>query len=106
MIDLGEKIGSAPCCEAPTKDETYYPSINIECKEGEPSYDIPESGTMLVTFKRTRVEETEDERGKRHSCTLKLKSIDEINGQKPVAEGKKMDTEALLDKLRSELEED
>jgi hypothetical protein len=79
-IDLAE---SSPCgCDmpcAPVKDSKWYPSLHIASKD---EIELPEEGRMIVTFKRERMEEVTDERGTRYNCTLKIHSIEGVEGAK------------------------
>jgi hypothetical protein len=57
------------------KDSKWYPSLHIASTE---ELELPESGRMIVTFKRERLEEVTDERGTRYNCTLRIHSVDGV----------------------------
>lgn len=102
MIDLKIKMESASIPEPP---DDYYPTVHIERKE---PFELPEEGTMTVTFKRISVEDSERDGKKRFSCTLELRSIDKVNGKKvSKAEAEDSDytkREKIIDDLRDLVE--
>lgn len=105
-INLGQKY-SDPCC-APLCDKAsseppkeHYPSVYLS---GEEAYDLPESGTMTVRFKRVSRSETEREGKERHEVTLDLLEITSVKSDKKSEDSDS--PEAALDKLRAALEKD
>ncbi len=100
-INLAQSSEKCPCCPTSIGEpEPYYPSFRVE-KEGE-SLDIPDEGTMTITFKK--VEETESKRGntERYVCCIEVREIVSVSGsEKPSKSGAK-ETEEALDSLMRE----
>lgn len=50
-IKLGRKMGACPSVSEPAKKgEKYYPSLYLDWEE---KYDLPDSGTMTIKFRKT-----------------------------------------------------
>ncbi len=100
-IDLGKTMDMSmpePCCTHSPK-EKHYPSLYLDWEK---DYDLPEEGTMTVTFKRRSMTKSTTEKGVRYSVELEIQSIDEVESDEPV---KNDDRGEQLDKLKDEYEE-
>jgi len=84
-IDLG-KVSDGPLCPPSTvssqqKTTMFYPSLYLENIENLPS--IPESGSMLVRFKRRSISATKRDDGESSvTVTIDVVSIEKITGEK------------------------
>jgi hypothetical protein len=99
-IDLGRKSGCSGCPEpvSEDKDHVYYPSVYID--GGKELADIPDEGTMLVRYKKTRTTTEEPAEGKKRTSVsldlLEILETTEENSQKVD------DREKALDKLAAD----
>jgi len=75
-IDLGTKPPSEQISKSTTENKKYYPSIHLEWPD---DYDLPESGTMEVTFVKTSETKTIYNGKTRYNVTLEIKSIEEVS---------------------------
>ena len=80
-IDLGE-AGPTTCgCPEPCSDskasKPYYPSIYFDVPE---SLDLPDSGQLLITFKRRSQTDAITDGKTRRSVSLDVLSIDGVEG--------------------------
>lgn len=101
-IDLGRKSQSmgCPCVETSKPDEKYYPTLYLDWDD---DYELPESGTMVVKFIRTRETNTTEKSGKKtQSVSLDIKKIVSVKGDKPKMEDEEEDSGKVLDKLKEE----
>lgn len=102
-LDLG-KSGSdmaVPTSPSSEKDKTYYPSLHLEWDE---SYDLPDSGTMTVKFKKVH-ESTSKRNGEdaHQSVTLDIESIESVEAD--AGEGSDEESPSdTLDRLKNEVE--
>ena len=100
MTDLGMPYDS-PCCAPSTASDSKkpsYPSLYINSKE---ELDLPEEGTVLIKFRKTReTEDTKDPANPSYSCELEVQAIGE-----PVAAEKGMVSvaDALKNAMRKKL---
>lgn len=100
-IDLGRKMDFGPISASAQseKSEKHYPSIYLEWDS---DYDLPKSGTMIVTFDKDSETNTEDKDGKtRQMVTLSIKEIKSVVGESP-DEGDEECTDCALDRLKEE----
>lgn len=104
MIDLGEKMSMPEPAEVGSK-EVYYPTLHIS-QDSDPG--IPESGTMVIRFKRKSKEERKDDKGKEtYTCTIEVRSIEKIKKDKCcTGKDKYAERSDMLDALRSALTEE
>lgn len=75
-IDLGD---DSPCCVSETKPaEKYYPTVTYT---SDTEMELPDSGKMLVEFKK--VESRESNRGdkEQYSCTFEVRKIISVGGE-------------------------
>lgn len=103
-IDLGkdgDEMGD--CCEVPSgeKDKKYYPCIYLEGKEFK---DLPEVGTMVISYKITSKTVSEREDKKRVSVELEVREIKSTEGDEE--ESEEISPEDALDAIRDSLEEE
>jgi len=103
-IDLGSKPPSEPAgvMMSPSK-EKYYPSLHLEWPD---DYDLPDSGTMEVTFVKTAETKTTNNGKTRYNVTLEIKTIEEVSekegAEEDDAEGESDSTGDRLDKMAKE----
>lgn len=106
MIDLAlPSYGQGePCCVSSTDaNRKYYPNFHYE---GEKDIELPESGTMVVKFKRTSREESDRNGKTRYSYSVDVVGIDSINGDDadlPDNPKSKDEASSALDKIVAEL---
>jgi len=82
-----------------TEGEKHYPSIYLEWDS---DYDLPKSGTMVVTFDKSSQTDSTDKDGKtRQMVTLDIKEIKSVVG-KSEDEGDEECTDCALDRLKEE----
>lgn len=84
--------------EMPSKSEKHYPSLYLEWDS---SYDLPKSGTMIVTFDKTSETNTETNGKTRQMVTLDIKEIKSVVGESE-DEGDEECTDCALDRLKEE----
>jgi hypothetical protein len=106
-LDLGKTIES-PLAGGPVDSpkgtpEKYYPSISLEWDE---PYNLPESGTMTVAFKRTSETNSKRPDGKTSQrVELDLTSIKGVEADEPEADDNdEEETGEILDKAKNALE--
>jgi hypothetical protein len=103
-IDLGMKPPSEPM-SSPMKMESkkYYPSLHLEWPD---DYNLPDSGTMEVTFVKTGETKTTQNGKTRYNVTLEIKSIEEVSekegDEEDTEETNKESTGDRLDKMAKE----
>jgi len=103
-LDLGKKMRPPSVLNAipdnmKEEEPVHYPQLYLDSDK---SFDIPESGTMTVNFKRVS-EVTRDEDGKMSCCvTLDITKIVSVEADKSVRDETRGDR---LDKLRREIED-
>ena len=103
-IDLGSKPPGEPMLakSSPMK-EKYYPSLHLEWND---EYDLPDSGTMEVTFVKTGETKTTHNGKTRYTVTLEIKSIEEVSEKEGDEEDKSEKSEEStgdrLDKMAKE----
>ncbi len=104
-IDLGRKSSMASCpCEPSKPDEKYFPTLYLDWDD---DYELPESGTMVVKFIRTRETNTTEKSGKKtQSVSLDIKKIISVKGDKPKMEDEEEDSGKVLDRLKEESDND
>ena len=78
-IDLAEGGPDESPVSLKDAPNVYYPSLHISSDE---EIDLPDEGQMLVTFRKTRTEESKSDRGERYCCTLEIQSIDGVGESK------------------------
>lgn len=81
--------------------EPYYPTVHLDSKD-ESYEDIPESGTMTVTFRKIRTEESKSDKGTRYSCTLELRKLEDFQSGEaapPATKKAAVETSDALDML-------
>lgn len=103
-IDLGRSMKemSEPMC--PSKDEPHYPSLYLEWDS---DYDLPDSGTMTVKFKKVSESNSKDRDGKkRQNVSLDIMSIESVKGGKPSEKKDDENPGDHLDKLKDEVEKE
>lgn len=97
-IKLGKKF-SEPLPVGPASDSTHYPSLYLEWDS---KYELPESGTLVVRFRKTS--ETTEKRNEKESQRVSL-DITEITSVKSDKTAPKEEEPGdVLDKLREEAE--
>jgi hypothetical protein len=102
-IDLGKKMSSpepTPTSSAKdSEDKMYYPSLYLEWDD---DYDLPDSGMMVVRFKKRYQTDRTDSKGDTHqSVELDIVKIMEVEPDKE--DEKKEDRESILDKYMDEV---
>jgi hypothetical protein len=97
-IELSMSYGDMGPAEV---SKEHYPSFHYE---GPEKLDIPEEGTMTVRYKKTGSSSSKNADGKeRHSCTIEVQAIEEVEGEEVEAPSHKYnDSEDALDKLMEE----
>jgi hypothetical protein len=96
-LDLGEKSPFAGEPISVRRDEPYYPTFTYS---GDEELELPKSGKMLIEYKESRREETEDDRGERYTCTIQVRKIISVEGAK---EEKDVRADDALDAIRDAL---
>lgn len=77
----------------------HYPSFHYE---GSESLELPHEGTMTVRFKKTASSVSERDGKKHYSCTVEVRSIEDVEADKDDSPTRKHnDSEDALDKLMS-----
>jgi hypothetical protein len=61
---------------ASPEKEKYYPSLHLEWPD---DYNLPDSGTMEVTFVKTAETKTTHNGKTRYNVTLEIRSIEEVS---------------------------
>ena len=103
-IDLGSKPMNEPAGVTTTlSKEKYYPLLHLEWPD---DYDLPDSGTMEVTFVKTGETKTTQNGKTRYNVTLEIKSIEEVSekegDEEDTEETNKESTGDRLDKMAKE----
>lgn len=75
-IDLGSTSGDLRSPLATSIKEKYYPTLHLDWSE---DYELPESGTMEITFNKTAESKSKHGGKTRYSVTLEIKSIEEVS---------------------------
>lgn len=76
-IDLGSKPPGDPMSYPMKMDRSkYYPTLHLDWDN---EYDLPDSGTMEVTFNKTSESKSTHNGKTRYSVTLEIKSIEEVS---------------------------
>ena len=108
-IDLGKDSGSL--CSPPStvssqqKNTKFYPSLYLENIENLPS--IPESGSMLVRFKRRSISATKrDDGGSSVTVTIDVVSLEKITGEKSARRSSVDAFDAVSKEVFSDLDEE
>lgn len=98
-IDLAKTMDSPSLAASPTSKEPYYPTLHLEWDE---SYDLPDSGTMTVKFKKVNESNSKGKNGSHQSVSLDITSIEDVEPDDSA------DTEETpgdaLDRLKNEVE--
>jgi len=103
-IDLGISMKEMSEPAMPSKDGPHYPSLYLEWNN---DYDLPDSGTMTVKFKKVSESNSKDRDGKkRQNVTLDIISIESVKGGKPAEKKGDEDSGDHLDKLKDEVEKE
>ena len=76
-IDLGRKMGVPAEPISVKRDEKVYPTLWIDEAEGS-ELELPDSGTMTISFVVKEKTERETEEGKTCSYRLEVRSIDGV----------------------------
>jgi hypothetical protein len=98
---MGDYPISAP--SEPSMDKKHYPCLYLDWDE---KYNLPESGTMTVTFRKKSETNREDDHGTHQSVELEIREIVDVEAPKK-KRGIKADREegeSALDKYKEELE--
>ncbi len=103
-IDLGRKMSEGPMAvESPKSDEKHYPSLYLDWEN---DYDLPDSGTMTVKFKKVSENKSKNRDGKKSfSVTLEVMEITDVKGKKAKGDDD-VDPGDHLDKLKKEVEDE
>lgn len=103
-IKLGKKM-SAPIPvsreDGDAKDEMFYPELTLTWED---DYELPESGTMTVRFKKVAESNTMRRGESNQTVTLEVHEIVSVNKKK--AANKEPETGDVLDKLRDDAEKE
>jgi len=103
-IDLGLSMKGMSEPAMPSKDEPHYPSLYLEWNN---DYDLPDSGTMVVKFKKVSESNSKDRDGKkRQNVTLDIMSIESVKGGKSAEKKDDEDSGDRLDRLKDEVEKE
>ena len=79
-IDLGQSPEETMPMAAEPKDGPYYPTFEYA---GSTPLEIPDSGTMTISFSKKRSSQSEDEGGERHTCTIEVQKILSVKAGAP-----------------------
>lgn len=82
-------------------DEEIFPTLHLDWKG---KYDLPESGTMTIRFKKTSETNSKHKGEERQMVALDVLEILDTRGSKSNDKPKDEDTGAALDKLKEEVE--
>lgn len=100
-IDLGKKMSepiSAPTPPSDDSDRMYYPSLYLDWED---DYDLPESGTMTVCFKkRSQTDRTDSDGDTHQTVELDITSIEGVKADKVDKTDKRGE---MMDKYRDEV---
>jgi hypothetical protein len=100
-MDLGYKMDGPSTASMPDK---MYPSLHLEWPS---DYDLPDSGEMTVTFRKTGENKSKGPNGKtRYTVDLEIKSIESVKKGKVEAEEKEETGAEALDRHAAEMEEE
>lgn len=82
------------------RDEKMYPSFHVESDE---KIDFPHEGEMTIKFKKISSEMREGKNGDKYSCTIEVRKIVSMYGEKDDAPSKRdRSAEEALDALAAE----
>jgi hypothetical protein len=105
-IDLSEQSPCGPCCvsESSKDPQKYYPSVTYHSDE---PIELPESGRLVIEFKKVESRESNWDGKESHSCTFEIRKITGVEANDEVDESNnagKVKDEAgdALDKLKEE----
>lgn len=99
-IDLGKKMSMPEVAPSPSKesdDKMYYPTLYLEWDK---DYEMPDSGMMVVRFKKCSQTDRTTEDGTHQSVELEIQKIMEVEPDKE--EEEKEDRESILDRYMDE----
>jgi len=86
--------------EKEMEKELHYPSLYLEWED---DYELPESGTLTVTFKRRSETNRKDAKGKTsQSVELEILSIEDVEKGKVEKKSARKESEEAIDKLAKE----
>lgn len=99
-IDLGRKMDNGLIAAPQSLDtsEKHYPSLFLEWDD---DYELPKSGTMIVTFEKSSETNSETNGKTRQTVTLDIKEIKSVVGESK-DEGDEECTDCALDRLKDE----
>jgi len=104
-MDLGYNLDMGPS-EAPSTKEKMYPSLHLEWPT---DYDLPESGELTVTFRKTGENKSKRPGGKmRYTVDLEIKTIEAVEAGEEDDEKPSKKNESgsdALDRYKKEAEE-
>jgi len=98
-IDLGRSGGMGPAIASASEDEKHYPTLYLEWDE---KYDLPDSGTMTVKFKKNSETNTKRKGEEHQTVSLDILEITSVKGKKSIAPEE--DPGDVLDRLKDEAE--
>jgi hypothetical protein len=94
-MDLGYKMDMGPS-EPPRMPEKMWPNLHLEWPS---DYDLPESGEMTVTFKKTGENKSKDRNGKtRYTVDLEIKTIESVEAGEEEGESEEESGSDALDR--------
>ena len=80
--------------------EKSYPNVHLEWPK---SYELPESGTMTITFKKTREEKSKRDGQTRFTVDLEIHTIEDVEEDDSSEEKSKEESGSdALDRIKSE----
>jgi len=102
-IDLGKSYGkpemaTMPAPTSPSEDK-HYPCLYLDWDE---KYELPDSGTMTIRFRKKSETNREDDRGTHQSVELEIREIVDVEADKK-SRKEKSGSEAL-DEYKKEVE--
>ena len=101
-IDLGRKMSEMSEPAVPSEPHKSYPMLYLDWDD---TYDLPDSGEILLKFKKTSESTSKDKRGEHQSVTLEIREICAVKSGKKTAKDEDEDGGKALDKLRDEVDE-
>jgi hypothetical protein len=103
-IDLGESLNGSELEVPSSSKEVFYPTVHLEW---DTDYNLPESGEMVVKFKKTRETVTTREgEDKKFEVTLELHEILDVKSMKTDKDEEDDSSEDALDKLAEDSEKE
>ena len=80
--------------------DKMYPTLHLEWPK---DYELPESGTLTVTYKKVREEKTKRDGKTRFTVDLEVRSIEEVEeGENSDEKSKEESGSDALDRIKSE----